>query len=170
MRQAIWTVVLLMAGVQAGVSGQTATPAAQAFDRLKALEGDWIDVDGAFGQKGKVAVTYRVSGAGHTVVETFPVGTQQEMVTVYHVDGETVALTHYCNSNTQPRMTARGLDGNRLVFDYASGTNIDVARTSHMHAATIEFISADEIKATWQNWSSGKPDHAATFRAVRKKP
>ena len=67
-------------------------------------------------------------------------------------------------------MTSRGLDGNRLVFDYANGTNIDVARTSHMHAATIEFISADEIKATWQNWSGGKPDHSATFRAVRKKP
>ena len=31
-----------------------AQPAATAFDRLKALAGDWIDLDGAFGMKGKV--------------------------------------------------------------------------------------------------------------------
>jgi len=32
-----------------------AQPAAAAFDKLKALAGDWIDLDGAFGMKGKVA-------------------------------------------------------------------------------------------------------------------
>src|SRR5262245_23097745 len=50
-------------------------PAAAAFERLKALDGDWVDVDGAFGKKGAVAVTYRVTGGGTAVVESFPVGT-----------------------------------------------------------------------------------------------
>jgi hypothetical protein len=162
-------IAALFLAAQSVASGQSAAPAAQAFDRLKALEGDWIDVDGTFGQKGKVAVTYRVTGAGHTVVETFPVGTKEEMVTVYHLDGDEVALTHYCTSNTQPRMTSRGLQGTRLVFDFAGGANIDATRTSHMHAAAIEFVGADEIKGTWHNWSGGKPDHSATFRVVRKK-
>ena len=44
MRHVIHVVVFLMAGVQASLSGQAAPPAAQAFDRLKALEGEWIDV------------------------------------------------------------------------------------------------------------------------------
>jgi hypothetical protein len=170
MRQIVPALAFLVLMLQAVAAGQSPSPATQGFNRLKALEGEWIDVDGIFGEKGKVAVTYRVSGAGHTVVETFPVGTSQEMVTVYHIDGNAVSLTHYCTSNTQPRMTSGGLDGNRMVFEFAGGTNIDVDKTSHMHAATIEFVSADEIKATWHNWKGGQQDHSATFRVVRKKP
>ncbi|HXG90416.1 MAG TPA: hypothetical protein VNJ02_18980 [Vicinamibacterales bacterium] len=41
-----------------------------------------------------------MSGAGNTVIETFPVGTPHEQVTVYHRDGSNVGLTHYCVSNT----------------------------------------------------------------------
>jgi hypothetical protein len=148
---------------------QDKTPAAEGLDRLKALQGDWIDVDGVFGEKGKVAVTYRVTGAGTTVVETFPVGTPYEMTTVYHLDGDRLVLTHYCTSNTQPRMTSKGLQGNKVAFEFSGGTNIDPATTSHMHGATIEFVSADEIKGTWVNWKDGKSDHGATFRVVRKK-
>ena len=149
--------------------GQTSSPAADGFARLKALEGEWIDVDGVFGEKGKVAVTYRVTGAGNTVVETFPVGTPHEMVTVYHLDGGRLVLTHYCTSNTQPKMTSTGLNGRTLAFTFSGGTNIEAATTSHMHDATIEFVSPDEIKNTWVNWSGGKSDHAASFRVVRKR-
>ena len=149
--------------------GQSNSPAIHGFEKLKALQGDWIDVDGIFGEKGKVAATYRVTGGGSTVVETFPVGTANEMVTVYHLDGNALVLTHYCTSNTQPRMKSTGLQGNMLAFDFAGGANIDPARTSHMHGVTFEFVSADEIKATWQNWDKGKADHSATFRVVRKK-
>jgi hypothetical protein len=66
-------------------------------------------------------------------------------------------------------MTSRGLQGNRLAFEFAGGSNITVDQTSRMHAAEIEFLSADEIRATWQNWSGGKTDHSATFRVARKK-
>src|SRR5262245_12572403 len=126
MRHLIRVMTLSIVGMSAVGTAQKTSPAAEAFERLKALQGDWIDVDGAFGEKGAVAVTYRVSGAGHTVVETFPVGKKQEMVTVYHLDGDTIALTHYCTSNTQPRMASRGLEGNRLVFGFAGGSNIEV--------------------------------------------
>ena len=166
--------MILIVGVCLLVGGtasraQSKSAAAQGFDRLKALEGDWIDADGVFGQKGKVAVTYRVSSGGSAVIETFPVGTPNEMITMYHLDGSMLTLTHYCTSNTQPRMTSTGLQGNVLAFDYAGGTNIDPAKTSHMHAARLEFISADEIKGTWHNWEGGKENHAATFRVIRKK-
>jgi hypothetical protein len=168
MRNRLLTTTFCLAAA-ALTMGQANAPAADGFAKLKALQGDWIDVDGIFGEKGKVAVTYRVTGAGHTVVETFPVGTPHEMVTVYHLDGNRLVLTHYCTSNTQPRMVSTGLQGNTLAFDFAGGTNIDPAATSHMHNARIEFISADEIKGTWVNWTHGKSDHAATFRVVRKK-
>jgi hypothetical protein len=163
------TISMVSIGFLAALTAQTKSPAVQGLDRLKALEGEWIDVEGVFGEKGKVVVTYRVSGAGSTVIETFPVGTPHEMVTIYHLDGNELALTHYCSSNTQPKMTSKGLQGNVLTFDFTGGANIDPAKTSHMHGATIEFTSADEIKATWHNWAQGKADHSATFRVVRKK-
>jgi hypothetical protein len=168
MRDKILLVVIC--GLSAALNmGQAPTPAAEGLARLKALEGEWIDPDGVFGEKGKVAVTYRVTSAGHSVVETFPVGTPHEMTTVYHLDGNSLVLTHYCTSNTQPKMTSTGLKGNTLVFEFAGGANIDPTKTSHMHGVTFEFVSADEIKATWVNWKDGKSDHGATFRVVRKK-
>ena len=168
-RSIVLTAWLLLAGFSPALA-QSPSPAAQGFDRLKALAGEWIDVDGVFGEKGKVAVTYRVSGAGNTVIETFPVGTPYEMVTVYHRDGTQLALTNYCTANTQPRMLSKGLDGNTLVFDFAGGANIDPSTTSHMHAVRLEFVSADEIISSWQNWKDGKPTGPPhPFRVVRKR-
>ena len=153
------------------LSAQAPSPAKQGLEKLKALEGEWIDVDGVFGAKGAVAVTYKVTGGGTTVLEAFPVKTPAEMVTVYHLDGNDLVLTHYCSDGTQPRMRSKGLVGNTVAFDFAGGSNIEPAKTSHMHSAKIEFLSADEIRGTWVNWSNGKADsdHLAVFRIVRKK-
>ncbi len=171
-REALLCTLAAGALVSAAVYAQspaTASPAKQGFDKLKALEGEWLDVDGVFGQKGAVAVTYRVTGAGHTVIETFPVNTAEEMVTIYHLDGNDVVLTHYCSGGTQPRMRSKGLQGNTLAFDFDGGTNIDPGKTSHMHATKIEFLSANEVRATWNNWSNGKSDnHTAVFRILRR--
>ena len=172
-RSATLVALIAVAGNGGGADTQQTqdlTPAQQGLARLKALEGDWIDVDGAFGTKGALAVTYRVTSGGHSVVETFPVKTSFEMVTVYHVDGSDLMLTHFCSTGNQPRMRSKGLQGNVLAFDFDGGTNIDPAKTSHMHAAKIEFIAADEMRATWTYWRDGQPTgQDATFRIVRKK-
>ena len=151
------------------VVAQAPQPAASAFDRLKAMQGEWIDVTGSFGKKGEVVAVYKVTGNGNTVIETFPIGTPMEMTTVYHRDGSHLVLTHYCSGGTQPRMRAKELKGNVLQFDFEGGSNIDAATTSHMHSAKWEFVSADEVKADWQNWSSGKPDHVGAMHIRRKK-
>lgn len=66
-------------------------------------------------------------------------------------------------------MTSAGLAGNTLEFTFAGGANIDPARTSHMHGVKFEFVSPDEIKATWLNWAGGQSDHSSSVRIVRKK-
>ena len=161
--------VLFVSAIVFAQSAGNASAGADALEKLKALEGEWIDVDGVFGKKGAVAVTYRVTASGKTVVETFPLNTPQEMVTVYHIEGNDLVLTHYCSNGTQPRMRSKGLRGNLLAFDIDGGANIDSAKTSHMHAARMEFVSADEIRATWTNWSNGKNNHDGVFRIVRKR-
>lgn len=148
---------------------QAPRPAATAFERLKAMEGEWIDVTGAFGTKGAVVAVYKVTGSGNTVIESFPVGTPHEMTTVYHRDGSSVVLTHYCSGGTQPRMRAKEVKGNVIEFDFEGGSNIEPAKTSHMHSVKWEFISADEAKADWQNWSEGKPDHVGAMHIRRNK-
>lgn len=157
--------------VSTAAHAQSPEPAASAFERLKAMEGEWIDVTGVFGKKGAVVATYRVTGAGNTVIESFPVGTPHEMTTVYHRDGSHIVLTHYCSGNTQPKMRAREVRGNVMAFDFDGGTNIDPATTPHMHNMRWEFISKDEAKAEWHNWDKGKEDpaHLGKLHIARKK-
>jgi hypothetical protein len=155
----------------ASLSAQSPQPAASAFERLKAMEGEWIDVTGAFGKKDAVVATYKVTGAGNTVIETFPINTPYEMTTVYVRDGSDVVLTHYCSGGTQPRMRAKEIHGTVMNFDFDGGTNVDPAKTSHMHNVRWEFISPDEIKADWHNWANGKEDpaHLGRMHLRRKK-
>lgn len=167
MRRLQFVVFLLFASVS--TSAQGPRPAAGAFDRLKALEGQWLDLDGAFGPKGAVVATYKVTSGGHSVIEVFPAGTPHEMTTVYYRDGSHVALTHYCADGTQPRMRAKEIAGNTLKFDFDGGPKIQPATTTHMHDMTFEFISKDEIKAVWQAWANGKADHTGVLHLARKK-
>ena len=165
------TFVVFALVLSATVSAQSPQPAASAFERLKAMDGEWIDVTGAFGKKGAVVATYKVTGAGNTVIESFPVGTPYEMTTVYHRDGSHIVLTHYCSGGTQPKMRAKEINGDIMAFAFDGGTNIDPATTSHMHNMQWEFISKDEVKAEWHNWDKGKEDpaHLGRMHLARKK-
>jgi len=140
--------------------------AGDAFDRLKALEGSWKGMAGG----GDATVTYHVTGAGSAVVETLFPGTEHEMVTVYHKDGDDVVLTHYCAGQNQPRMRAKKpADGTKLAFTFDGGTNIAPEKTMHMHEATIEFKGADEVQMVWTPWAEGKPSEAMVFDMKRVK-
>ncbi len=162
-----WALVLMFAAPAAWA--QTSAPAAASFERFKALVGDWVDADGVFGAPGKVAATYRLTGAGSAVVERLMPDTPNEMTTVYHKDGDDLALTHYCAAGNQPRMRAKKVDGSVVDFAFDGGSNFDPARDIHMHSARIELISPDEIRQTWQSWNKGTPaGQAASFRLTRK--
>ncbi len=142
-----------------------------AFDQLKALQGEWIDLEGVVGPKGAVLVTYRLTGGGTAVVETMFPGLPHEMTTVYHRHGQDVVLTHYCSDGTQPRMrAAAGPSGKVLAFAFDGGTNFNPATDNHMHDARIEFISENEIRAEWQGWEKGKAAeaHLAKMHLARK--
>ena len=146
-----------------------AQPAAGAYDRLKALAGTWVGVEAPKGDAPPLMVTYRLTGAGTTVVETLFPGGPHEMTTMYTRDGGDLVLTHYCAAGNQPRMRAKTIEGNVLRFAFDGGTSLDPAKDSHMHSAWIEFVSADEIIGEWQGWEGGKPEaQAMRFHLKRK--
>lgn len=162
--------LLALCGPVLAQQAPATVPAATAFERLKALSGDWIDTDGTFGKKGEVAVTYRISGGGTAVVETLFAGQPHQMTTIYHKEGSDIVLTHYCSAGNQPRMRAKTVAGNVLEFDFDGGTNLDPSRDGHMHSGRIEWIGADQIRAQWSGWQGGKPSaHNPLFKLARKK-
>jgi hypothetical protein len=156
-RIAALSVVVLAALAARTLAAPPTPPSSPGLERFKALAGDWVAAeDGPMSKKGDLVARYAVSAAGTAVVETVFPGSAHEMVTVYHADGADLVLTHYCMEGNQPRMRARETHGARFEFAYDGGTNIDPARDRHMHAASFEFVSADEIRNEWTELADGK--------------
>lgn len=139
------------------------------LDRIKGLAGTWTGTGGHGEQKMEMSVTYRVTGGGSAVVETLFPGTEHEMVTVYHMNGDRLELTHYCAAGNQPHMVAEpAKEPNVLSFRCAGGTNMKES-DMHMHAATLTFVDADRMKGVWSSVQDGKPAGDAVFDLARKK-
>lgn len=138
------------------------------LDRFKALAGDWT-AEGLDGNSDpQMRIRYEVTAGGSAVVETLWPGGPHEMRTVYFRDGDDLVLTHYCASGHHPRMRAKAMDGNKLVFAFDGASNFDPATDGHMHDAHFVFEGADEIRSRWSFWNEGKPgDHVADMHVKR---
>jgi hypothetical protein len=169
-RSAVVIALVLAAGAAAAAPAPApARPTSAALERFKTLAGEWVAAeDGDMVKKGDLVARYAVTASGSAVVETVFPGSEHEMVTVYHADGPDLVLTHYCMEGNQPRMRARGAQGSRFEFAYDGGTNIDPKRDRHMHSATFDLASADEIRSEWSELAEGKPVFVARMHLVRK--
>ncbi len=106
------------------------------FDALKKLVGEWT----APGPDGKPMQTqFRLTAGGSVLVETLFPGSAEEMVTVYHMDGSDLILTHYCMLGNQPRMKLNAAKSTvtELVFDFDGGTNFNPRHDTHMHSLSM---------------------------------
>lgn len=94
------------------------------------------------------------------------------MVTVYHMDGNALVLTHYCAARNQPRMKAVAITPERIDFDFTGGTNINPAKDAHMHSGHLAWPAGpDTLISEWVGWANGKPsDHTVKFLLKREKP
>jgi len=121
------------------------------FEKLKALEGRWVqmDVEGAVSEAG-TEVNYEVTAAGSAVIETEFAGQDHEMVTVYTMDDGRLRLTHYCAMGNQPTMYADPItDENRVTFEAFAVGGEDDPNNPHMHWADIRFVGPDRVDADW---------------------
>jgi hypothetical protein len=147
-----------------------AARSAAAFERLRGLAGTW---KGEFGMgesktTNQTEVRYRVTSGGSAVEEVLFGGTDHEMVTMYHLDGPRLLLTHYCAAGNQPTMVLLpGDDPAVLRFDFLRATNLKGPDDGHMHEAVIELPAPDRLRATWTYWEGGKPGHAAVIESRR---
>jgi hypothetical protein len=80
------------------------------------------------------------------------------MVTMYHMDGEHLMLTHYCMAKNQPRMRATEIseDGKSVIFTFLDGTNLPSRDKGHMDKAVFHFDGPDAMRSQWTFYANGK--------------
>ena len=150
----------------------TASEAKAAFARLKALAGTWKnDVTSTEHEHdaGNSRVIYRLTGAGSALVETDFPESGHEMVSVYHLDGDDLRLTHYCAAGNQPRLKLDRATStaDKLNFVFDGGSNLDPAKDMHIHGMTITFEKDGVVDCAWEGYAGGKKSGTTHFRLSR---
>ena len=141
-----------------------------ALDPFKKLAGSWKGtVTHHDGTVQDAAVTYAVTAAGSAVIETMFCEAQDEMITMYFMDGDKLTLTHYCAVGNQPTMVSQAnvVDG-KAVFEHNGGTNIASEDQPHMHRAEFQFVGDDHIVADWTFHVNGEPGGVAHLDLKRQ--
>ena len=139
----------------------------QAFDAIKALKGDW---EGKMSDGTVVTTSFRTTAAGSAVLQMIGEGTEMEMPTVYHLDGDRLMATHYCAAQNQPRMVLEpGQDPSKaLKFKFLDVTNLKSPEAGHMNGVAFRFTDRDHMRQEWIYRENGK-ESPEVFDLVRKR-
>ena len=127
--------------------------AQKALDTFKSMEGTWTGKS----PRGTAAqVTYRLLAGGTTVMAESKLGDEQ-MTSMFYLDGDHLRMTHFCPSNNQPRMQATiSPDRKSVLFDFVDATNLAGPQAGHMHRALYTFLDADHYSEEWTWKQEGK--------------
>jgi hypothetical protein len=169
--------VLLVIVAWAGAEDKKETNASavakhSGLERLKKLAGEWVATDPQGKPTSQVVSVFKITAGGSAVHETIFPGTPHEMVTLYHLDGQDLVLTHYCAAGNQPHMKADPKSSpKQLRFQFAGGSNLNADKDMHMHEGSITWIDDDHIEWSWVGYKDGKPasDHKVALKLARKK-
>jgi hypothetical protein len=165
-------VLIMGVAAQAEDKKEAGKSAQAAFDRLTKLAGDWVALDKDGKPTNQVVSSIKVTSRGSAIQETLFPGQDHEMVTIYHVNGNDLVLTHYCMLHNQPHLKLDpSSTDNKFVFKFVNGANIDPAKDMHMHDVTLTILDDNHIQSEWKGWNNGKPEEAHQFsmKLERKK-
>ncbi|KAF0246109.1 MAG: hypothetical protein FD180_1021 [Planctomycetota bacterium] len=154
-------------------SGPTVvTPASEAqkkelWEPIAQLAGEWTSPD----ENGKPAtvLVVKVSSNNSIVHASMMPGTPHEMTNVYHLDGPSVVMTHYCAAGNQPRMRATEAKDGTFVFRTDGVTNLRSADETYMGSMTLKIADADHFEEDWSSYKSGKEEPHVQIQYTRKK-
>ena len=134
-------------------SGQSR--AAAAFDKLRTLAGDW---QGKAPDGKVVKVSYQLVSGGTALMETLSPAGEENMITMYHLNGDKLIVTHYCSAGNQPRMQAVVPEGEirQLNFTYLDATNLRTPSEGRMQSLVVTFRDANHIQQEWTWREAGK--------------
>ena len=173
--------LLLVASVAfpAPEPADAAKPAEAGFSKLRKLVGEWQGPGPKSYGNAVIKLNYRLISDDSVLIETFRIPEQDlEMLTVYHLDGERLALTHYCAVNNQIRMLAdlSSVPGTpaeirRIDFAFRDGSNIEHAHQEVMDRLGIVFEDDKHLTQVWHCRDEKSPtgEDSAVYRYTRVK-
>jgi hypothetical protein len=150
------------------VAAGNSVAAEGAIVRLKSLEGQWelVSADG----KRSDGLIIAASSSGSAVREIMFPGTSHEMTNMYHADGNSVVMTHYCAEGNQPRMRAAvPTEGKPFDFKVDSVTNLRGRGEGYMGSMILTIVDTNTITQEWSHYTldKGKGPDTATFTFKR---
>jgi len=144
-----------------------ATHSEAAFKKLQSLAGDWEGKD----EHGMpVKTSFQALASRTAVMETLSPSGMEEMITLYSMDDDGIALVHYCPTNNQPRMRVvpQSDEVKELSFDFQGAGNLKSPSTGHQHHLVLRFDDETHITETW-TWRQDGKDMPMVFHFTRKK-
>ena len=94
----------------------------------------------------------------------------ESMISIIHLDGDRLLMTHYCAAGNQPRMKATtSADGKTITFNFLDATNVLPSQPGVMQRVVITLVDADHHTEAWTSRKAAK-DATTTFDLHRKKP
>lgn len=137
------------------------------FQKLQALAGAW---DGKDDQGKTVKTSFQRIVSDTTVMETLVMHGMHEMITLYNLDGDGIALVHYCPTNNQPRMRAIPAAGDvkALEFAFQGAGNLRSPAVGHEYKLVLQFRDQDHIIEHW-TWRENGKDTEMIYQFTRKR-
>jgi hypothetical protein len=144
------------------------TASQKSFDLMKSLTGNWQGKD----QMGDpVEVSYRLTANGSALmseIQSHMPNHAEDMISMIHMDGARLLMTHYCSAGNQPRMQASlSPDGKSITFNFVDATNLASPEGGHMQRVVFTFVDANHHIEEWHFASPGK-EIVATFDLQKK--
>ena len=150
--------------------GKPELSAREAFERLKGLTGTW-EVTQRDNSSARGRAVYSQASGGSVLTEQMmsPQGSVG-MLTIYHMDGEKLVLTHYCGAGNQPRMRMNAVHdgGRKLVFEMYDITNLASPQAYRSTGVDVVFLSDDRVNLEYRGWAEGR-ESTQVFQLTRKK-
>jgi hypothetical protein len=129
----------------------------QSFDMLKSFSGVW---EGKNAQGMPVQVSYRLTSGGSALMSEIlmpEMKNTEDMISMFHLDGNRLLLTHYCSTGNQPRMVASpSPDGKSIMFDFLDATNLATPTAGHMNRVIFTAVDANHHTEEWRFLQDGK--------------
>jgi hypothetical protein len=130
------------------------TPAQKSFAQLKSLAGSW---EGKNAEGMPLHITFEDTADGSALMSQIHGHGPQNMVSMIHLDGARLVLTHYCSAGNQPRMAATASpDGKSVTFDFFDATNLSSPDAGHMQRLVIAMPDANHHTEDWTFVKNGK--------------
>lgn len=140
----------------------------KSFELMKSLDGNW---EGKTSVGDPVQVSFRMTANGSAImseIQSHANGKTDDMISMIHMDGDRVLLTHYCAAGNQPRMQASvSPDGKTVTFKFADATNLANPDAGHMDHVVFTFLDANHHTEEWHFTAQGK-EMIQTFDLLKK--